>query len=195
MEITDSLRLVIPFGEGMIAYHTPISRDVYELNYAALNAMKSAMRSKGMYYYVEQGPIVAALTLRDEGALEAQRRGLEIDTRTPAFLAEIRRLTNILVPGVAGYDLLPVDAAISSGKLDTEDWAELESAIVFFTCLTCTAKKAERKAQAQGASKLLGGSITSLVPMEYAASLRTSTKATTGEVTAQKPATPLSIPC
>lgn len=194
MEITDSLNLAMPFGDGLYAYHTPISREVYVVNYAALNAARAALASKGMYYYLESGPLIAGMTLRDEGLAEARRRGNETDARTPVLLDEIKRLTTILVPGATGYDLLPVDVAISSGKVNPEDWQEVESALVFFTCLVPTAKRADRQARAEITSRLLGGSITSSTLTEYAASLKTSTKEEPGAKDAPKAKATSSIP-
>lgn len=175
MKITDSLNLAIPFGNGLTAFHTPISRSIYEAHYAVLNAALAAMGRKGLHYLRGSGPNIANLVLKDEGKRDAAERGEE--DNTPALLSEIKRLTNVLVPGPAGYDLLPVDTAISMGKLDEEDWGELEAGIVFFTCLVQTAKKADRAVVAKTAASTQGGSITSFAPMEYAASLQKSTKA------------------
>jgi hypothetical protein len=182
MQITDSLNLAVPFGNGMVAYHTPISRDIYEQHYAVLHATLAAMGRKGVHYLRTSGPSIAHMVLKDEGKRDAAERGEE--DRTPALLGEIRRLTNVLVPGVAGYDLLPVDAAISMGKLDEEDWGELEAQIVFFTCLVQTAKKADRTMVAASVASTVDGSITSSAPMEYIASLQKSTKVEPIPVTA-----------
>jgi hypothetical protein len=174
MQITDSLNLAIPFGNGMTAYHTSVSRAIYEANYAALHAALAAMGRKGAHYLKASGPNIANLVLKDEGKRDAAERGEE--DRTPALLGEIKRLTNVLVPGAAGYDLLPVDAAISMGKLDEEDWGELEAQIVFFTCLVQTARKSDRTMVAASVASIVDGSTTSSAPMVYAASLQTSTK-------------------
>jgi len=181
MQITDSLNLAIPFGNGLTAYHTSISRAIYEANYAVLHASLAAMGKKGAHYLKASGPNIANLVLKDEGKRDAAERGEE--DRTPALISEIRRLTNVLVPGPAGYDLLPIDNAISMGKLDEEDWLELEAQIVFFTCLVQTAKKADRTMVAASVASVVGGSITSLAPMTYAASLQTSTTAEPTPVT------------
>lgn len=186
MQITDSLNLAIPFGNGMVAYHASIARTVYEANYAVLHATLAAMSKRGVHYLRASGPSIANLVLKDEGKREATERG-EQDT-TPALLGEIKRLTNVLVPGAGGYELLPVDTAISQNKLDAEDWSELEAQIVFFTCLVQTAKKSDRVMVAASAASVMDGSTTSLVPMEYAASLQ---KSMTAEPT---PVTTSSIP-
>jgi hypothetical protein len=158
------------------AYHTPISKAVFDANYRILAATKSALSNRGAHYLMSAGPRIAALTLRDEGLRDAESRGRfdengnVQDDETKAFFTEIKRLTNILCPSAAGWELLPVDAAISSGKIDTENWEELESTIIFFTCHYSMAKKADRKRNAQSTASFLAGSITSLPPLEYAAS-------------------------
>jgi hypothetical protein len=165
------------------AYHSPISREVFEANYRILAATKSALAAKGSHYLMSSGPRIAALTLKDEGRKDAVDRGLfdedgnPQDEGTPALFAEIKRLTTILCPGPNGWDLLPVDTAISAGKIDSEDWEEVASSIVFFCCHYAMARKADRETVARGTASLLGSSITSSNPTEFVASLPTSTQA------------------
>lgn len=182
MQITDSLNLALPVGDGLTAYHIPISRQIYETHYSVINAVKAALSRKGIHYQMGSGPRIANLVLKEEGERDAAEResfdakGNAIDERTPALLSEIKRLTTILAPGAGGYELVPVDAAISQGKLDAEDWSELEAAIVFFTCHAMTARKMNRSSIATATASILNGSITSLSPMEYAAGSPISTK-------------------
>lgn len=182
MQITDSLNLAIPFGNGMVAYHTPVSRAIYEQHYAVLHATLAAMGRKGVHYLRTSGPSIAHLVLKDEGKRDAAERSEQ--DHTPALIGEIKRLTNVLAPSPAGYDLLPIDTAISMGKLDEEDWEEVVAAVVFFTCLVQTAKKSDRTMVATSVASTVDGSITSSGPMEYGASLRKSTKAESTSVTA-----------
>ncbi|KGC03236.1 hypothetical protein DM81_3476 [Burkholderia multivorans] len=196
IQINEAMNLVVPVvaddaGVKVWAYHTPISRQVFEANYRVLAATKAALMSKGSLYMMDSGPRIAALTLRDEGLREAEARGRfdakgqVVDEATPALLAEVRRLTMVLVPTANGWDLLPIESAVAAGKIDEEDQAETESAIVFFTCICALASKAERKVHAHSTASLLKGSITSLSPLEFSASLPTSTKgATSAQVVA-----------
>jgi len=188
IQINEAMNLVVPVvsdetGVKVWAYHTPISRQVFETNYRVLAATKASLMSKGGIYMMDSGPRIAALTLLDEGMRDAEARGRVdkdgrvIDEETPALMAEIRRLTMVLVPGPGGWDLLPIESAVAAGKIDAEDQAETESAIVFFTCICALASKAERKKQASSTASLLTGSITSLSPMEFADSLPNSMKA------------------
>jgi hypothetical protein len=185
MQINESLNLVLPVSETVKAYHTPISREVYEANFRILAATKAAIFSKGIHYAAGVGPEIAALTLKEEGKLESESRGVVFDPKHPekcdfgasAFLKEIERMTTILAPGDQGYDMVPVDAAIAQGVMDLDDWRDLESAIVFFTCQYAMNKKAVRKTLSESAALVTGGLITSLSLTEYADSLRTLTKA------------------
>lgn len=164
------------------AFHTPISKAVFDANYRLLAATKSAMAGKGAHYLMSAGPRIAALTMRDEGLLDAENRGRfdeagrPKDDETKAFFAEIKRLTTILCPGPNGWDYLPVDSAISSGRIDDEDWGEVEASIVFFSCHVAMAKKADRQRTAQATASLLNSSITSSPLTEWANSLPTSTQ-------------------
>ncbi|MEZ7525216.1 hypothetical protein, partial [Burkholderia vietnamiensis] len=156
----------------------------FDENYSLRWVSSAWTSTRGGIYMMDSGPRIAALTLLDEGMREAEARGsyakdgkTVLDEATPALMDEIRRLTMVLVPGPGGWDLLPIESAVAAGKIDEEDQAETESAIVFFTCICALASKAERKKQASSTASLLKGSITSLSPMEFADSLPSSTKA------------------
>jgi len=164
------------------AYHSPLSREVFEANYRILAATKSALAGKGSHYLMSSGPRIAALTLKDEGKKDAAVRGLfdsdgnPDDSETKALFAEIKRLTTILCPGANGWDMLPVDVAINQGKIDAEDWEEAASSVVFFTCHYAMARKADRETVARATASILASSITSLAPMEYVGSLPSLTQ-------------------
>jgi len=167
------------------AFHTPVSKAVFDQNFALLASTKAAMESKGRQYLMSAGPRVAALTLRDEGLRDAESSGRMDDDGNPkddevrAFFAELRRLTMILCPGQSGWDMIPVDQAISGGKIDQEDWEEVESAIVFFTCHYSMARKADRARVSQATASFLKASTTSSPLSAYLASLQNSTQAAT----------------
>lgn len=173
MKLNEKLNLVLPVGDRQ-AYHTPISREVFEANYRILAATKAAVSSKGIYYQMDAGPRIAALALKDEAKKDAEERGDEFDS-AKALVEEIKRLTMILCPSERGWDMLPVDAAISAGHIDLDDWREAESAIVFFTCLWSLAAKTDKPKVATATAGLLKASTTPLTPSEFVASLLDST--------------------
>lgn len=165
------------------AYHTPISKEIFDAHFRVLAATKSALDGRGPHFLMSSAPRIAALTLFDEGRKDAIVRGAvngeghASDDDTKALVGEIKRLTTILSPGSNGWDMLPVDAAISSEKLDMEDWEEVLSSIVFFTCHYAMSRKADRTVTARAYASLLDASITSSTLSEYAASLPNSTSA------------------
>jgi hypothetical protein len=167
------------------AFHAPVSKAVFDQNFALLASTKAAMEGKGRQYLMSAGPRIAALTLRAEGLRDAEDRGRVDDKGNPkddevkAFFAELRRLTTILCPGHGGWEMLPVDLAISGGKIDAEDWEEVESAIVFFTCHYSMAKKADRKRISQATASFLKASTTPSPLSVWIASLPSSTPAAT----------------
>lgn len=191
MRIDDNLKLVIPIRTETVetvhedgkkedvertvihAYHTPISREVFEVNYRALSETKARIFGKGTAYAASSGPMIASLTFREIAKDIAMERG-EKDPDT-SLLMEIRRLTTVLAPTASGYELLPVDIAISREIVDPDEWRETESFLVFFTSLFSMTRKAHRKEIGESLAGILRGSITSFPPMEYLDSLRTST--------------------
>lgn len=187
--INDALNLVIPVrsndsGVEIYAYHTPISREVFEANYRPLAAAKSALSAKGVYYMMDAGPKIAALTLKDEGKKDAQEQGDAGDGGVSALLGEIKRLTMILAPSGGTWNMLPVDGAIAQGIIDADEWSEAESAIVFFTFHSALSRKAERARVATATASVLKGWSTSSSATEYIASLPTSTSSVASAVKA-----------
>ncbi len=189
MKIDEATNLVVPIAEGINCYHVPISREVFELNYLILSATKSAIGSKGIHYEMQSGPQIASLTLMDEARKEAVERG-DVDDEgvenvkpAKALLAEIKRLTTVIVPGEDGFNVVPVNLAISEGHIDEEDWREAESALVFFTCYYAMAKRSKRSKLANATASLLLGSMTSLTATAYAGSLQTSMKGGDTQIT------------
>lgn len=181
MKIDASTNLVFPITDKINGYHVPISHEVFELNYRILSATKAAIESKGVHYQMGSGPQVATLTLLDEATKDAIERGDVDENEIPdisdahALLGEIKRLTTVMVPGNEGYNIIPVNLAVTEGEFDKEDWSEALSALVFFTCHYYMVKKRNRISLATATALLLGGSITSLSAMAFTESLPTST--------------------
>ncbi len=176
LTIDGDLNLVLPVGELKV-YHTPISRQVFEANYKALAVTRVELAGHGLDFQMDAGPRIAALTLMDE----LRKSGDE--EKGKAFMTELSRLSMILIPAEQGWEMKPVSVAISSGKLDAEEWREVESAIVFFTAHYSMAKKSERVKMMDAVASLLMGSSTSLACSDFVASLPKPT--TDGTIAAQ----------
>ena len=190
MQLNDAMNLVIPLrsddrGVQVYGYHTPISREVFEANFMILAATRATMAAKGVQFMMGSGPSVAALILKDEAKKDAESRGDFDDEGKPsdraakALLAELKRLTTLVAPGPNGWDMIPVEAALSKGIIDADDWREAESALVFFTCHYALAKRAERALVVPATARVLTGLNTSSTLSEFVNSLQTSMQAET----------------
>lgn len=175
-------RKIIDLVPVLWAYHTPITKEVFEQNYLILTDTKDALFSKGSRYAGDNGPRIARLVLRDVAEAQGKEDSAE------AVFGEIRRLTMILLPdGKKGFKQTPVEIAIQRKAIDPEEWEEVESALVFFTCAYMSANITGRRKVAELLASALRGSITSLSLTEFAASLRTSTQIETTEPGAEIP--------
>lgn len=178
MQITDTLALTFEVGKCR-GYSTPISREVFEANFKLIANTKAELFGKSAQATFRVAPLVAALTLQDEGRKLAEESESEGDGGARALLAEITRLTVILVPGKDGWDTVPVEAAINSKHIDSDEWREALSELVFFTVSYALTRKSERKEAVDGLCLITNFSPTSLSCEDFARSLKTSTSAAT----------------
>lgn len=183
MKITADLKLVVPIyidesGAPILqAYHVPISREVFEANYRIISATHAAIFDRGAHHAAITGPVIARLRMKDEGMADARMNNMTGDGGVDALFAEIKRLTTILAPCSTGWDMLPVDTAIMRKDLEPEDWDEVLSKIVFFTCAYAMVTRQRRNEMAGAIAGMLAGSITSSSLTEFVAGLPRSTVA------------------
>ncbi|MBW8067065.1 MAG: hypothetical protein GJU73_06410 [Ferrovum sp.] len=194
MRIDDNLNLVFPIRtetieEGKItkeipliyAFHSPITREVYEANYRIMALAKSVIYAKGIQFAVGTGPLIASLVLKEEAHRDAEERGIpDPDLASRAFLAEIKRLTMIVGPSDNGFKPLPVDAALSSGMIDADEWREAESQLVFFSVTSYLVKQSKKKMAMDSAAFFLGGGLVSSNCTEWAVFSPTSSPSAPG---------------
>lgn len=176
-DATKEIEVNVP---SLWAYSAPLSRQVFEANWRVLAAAKADIYGKGRSYTIGSAPSVAALAIREAAKAISEESGEPI---TDALFAEFRRLTTVLNPTDDGYALLPIDVALKQQIISAEDWSEAESSIAFFTCAYVMEPRASRVAIARFHASIIGASITSLSPTEFAKSLRTSTPAETSAQT------------
>jgi hypothetical protein len=180
LKISENTNLIVTMydEEGEIyayAHSTPVSYEVFELNYRLISRTYAAILENGAQFMDIVGPKTAAISLREAG------RTLYADEQDPAaraeaFLAEIRRLTTIVVRNDAGYQPVPFTAAVDRKMITVPDAREVESAIVFFTVCWHMLPRPLR-ANLCRATLGWGGQTSSLSTTEFIASLRTSSVA------------------
>lgn len=179
MKIDKKLNLLVEVetNEGTIFVHsTPLSREVFERYFLIIGKTFASLISEGLSFV--SGPRVAAMMLRkiaqDAGAWDGR------DGINNGLMAEIRRLSNVVIPGTSGWKTMPFQDAIDKKAMDDEDVAEVEGLITFFICASAMSRRNEIGPVLER-MRLWGALTTSLNSTEYAASLPTSTTAETSE--------------
>ena len=174
------------------AFHTPITRDVFEANYRIIAAKRdlfagisSITDARALMAAYTDAAKVATYALVDAARADAIAHGDDDPPARPpaagAFLAELERRTWILAPTDAGFDQVPAAIAVSRGIIDADEWAEALSGIVFFTVAWQMSRKADREWMAPLWASVLPGLTTSSSLLEYLASLQTLTPSATSE--------------
>jgi len=182
LRINERLNLVVPlYGDNdqIYAYvhSSPISREVFEANFLLISKTFAAIHGEGLGEIA--GPRVAAMLMR-ETAKRMTPRG-EASIELP-LLDEIRRLSNVVMPGLSGWTTMPLHDAIAGRLIDSDDVAEVENALVFFTSMSAMHRKQVIAEILPGAARLWGAQTTSSDCMAFVASLPTSIPgANTGE--------------
>lgn len=135
--INKRLNLVLSverLDKSIVHVHSvPISREVYETHYTFITMVMSSMYSDD--FSPATCSRIAYHRMRELAAREENRsRFGDIDK---TLLAEIWRLTNVLVPGDRGWETVPfyevMEGANGQGPLDLDDVREVQNYICFFT--------------------------------------------------------------
>jgi hypothetical protein len=171
-----NLVLTVDTDDGPVHIHSaPISREIFEDNFLPISRAFTSVYTNGLGPVT--GPRVAALLLKQE----AQTLGVWERTQQ-SLMAEIYRLTNVVIPGEHGPEQIPFDVAKKRGVLDDDAASEVENCIVYFTCASSIHLKAEMAVALEGLNTLWGAQTTSSNVTEYMRSLPTLTpEETTGE--------------
>jgi hypothetical protein len=178
VNINRALHLVIPIdrpnGGQIYAHSTPISSEVFthNKNWEAISIVYAKIIERGPGYILASGAKIAGLMLREVCKDAGTWDGPEGIERT--LLAEIRRLTNILVPGERGWEMFPLDDARNKKIIDADDADEVESAIIFFTVFSRMLRKTQIPLL-ENAASMFGARTESLACSEFLRSLPTLT--------------------
>lgn len=174
LRIDDRLNLVIPLyrDDGALYVHTaPLSREVFEQHYMVIAKAFTAMTTEGLS--VVAGPRVAALVLKDMAQQMGRWDGPQGVERT--LMNEYVRLSNVAVPGEAGWEQMPLAVALNKHLLTEDEKAEVIGAIVFFTCNSALHRKDVLEVVLNNLCDLWGTQTTSLGFTEFTGSLPTLT--------------------
>lgn len=183
MRINNKLNLIIPVDTdaGTVHVHTtPLARETFEEYFMLISKTFAGIYRQGLS--VVAGPRVAMLllkqTARESGVLEGPKR-------EPAALliAEMRRLTNVAIPGASGWQFYPLQDVVDRELLDPDDLSEVEGAVCFFICASAMHRRKELPDILVGMTSLWDAQISSSSFTEFAASLPPLTEATDSMMT------------
>ena len=185
--INKRLYLVIPIeredGSLIYTHSAPLKREVFDQNAIVLAKTFAAIHQEGLGAIA--GPRVAFIFLKK---IAEQMGNWEEIEKT--LVEEIRRLTNVMVPGDRGWETLPYREALQKNIISPDDAAEVDNAVTFFIVASAMHRRAILEPILRGAATLWGGEIVSLNSTEYANSLPMLTETVnTGEKTK-----PLQVP-
>jgi hypothetical protein len=177
VNIDRRLNLVQTFetNAGTVHVHsTPISHEVWRDYFLILSKTYSQIFAQGLG--IAAGPQTAGMLLeklaRADNVWDGPN-GVE-----SGLMAEIRRLTNVIIPGPKGWDTIPYETALQRGIFDGESIDGIEGAIVFFICASALLRGSRERQRLtillSGLELQLAARSTSLDCMAWAASLPTS---------------------
>lgn len=187
MKIDKRLNLVIPiFDESpkpkIVCYvhSTPISEETFDAFWEPIGITFNRIYSGGLG--VPAGARLADKMLRKvslelgvwEGASGVQN----------GLINEIHRLTNVLITGPAGWQMVPYHDAVQKQVIDKRDAAGIEAALVFFTVASTMHRRNDLTGILELAGSLWGLQIESRNCTELMSYLRTSTAAENSGATA-----------
>ena len=182
MRINRQLNLVQDFetDKGTLYLHSmPLSAEVWRNYFLVLTKTYSQLFAQGIHTIA--GPAIARLMLEQIARADGVWEG--VAGVQQGLLPEIRRLSNVLAPTGAGWDMVPYEVALQQGLIDTETAEEMEGALVFFICASAVLRgpKAREKLEILLGmiERLWGAQNTLLDVTAFRASLPTSTPAET----------------
>ena len=176
MLVTRALSLTFPVDRDDGPAHIismPISQAVFETYFLAITKTYVALRENGPEWFMRIGPTVAALTLKTVAVKDdvwEGEGGVE-----QGLMAEIRRLTQVALPGPDGWSTIPFQEARDRKRLSPEDISEVENALVFFTVTSASVRRREMEGMQKMVAGVLDGSLISCSVTDFVASLPIST--------------------
>lgn len=197
MSINRSLNFVLPVdvspGVKYYVHSTPIGFETFETYFEVMGKAFTQLFAGG--YGPVTGPKLAKMMVKkiseNMGIWKSNRDFVGVED---GLFAEIRRLTNVVLPGPNGWSTIPFEEAIRAEKFDAEDLRDIENAITFFILASALHKKENRRPALEVFIGLWGAQLELLNCMEFAASLTTSTTEETPIFPSMAEEKPSSIP-
>lgn len=172
--INKRLNLVVPVerddGSTLHIHAMPLATEVFQRYFLPISKTFARLYAEGIASIA--GGRVAAMMLRQV----AEEMGKTEDVEQ-GLLEEIKRLSNVLVLTPQGWKTEMLHNALARGLVTPDEWEEAEGAVVFFIVASAMHKRTTLPGILAGLAQLWGAQATPLNCTEYAASLRTSTKA------------------
>jgi hypothetical protein len=181
MRLNRRLNLVIPLhaddGKTVLAYvhAVPLGEEIVEKYYQVLGQTFTAIYTQG--FGVAAGPGVGYRLLRQLS--EAQKIWDDLGDEPGVkngLVEEMLRLSSVVSPVKGRWQALPVRLAADQGFIDPEDLREIENALVFFTAVSATLPRTQRREHLDSACNLWGWQITSSDCSGFVSGLKTSTE-------------------
>lgn len=193
VKINKRLNLVLPAtvnerGRTVAAYvhSTPISKEVFDRYFEIIGLTQSRLLEGGVVHSIASAPRIACLTMRKiaekQGEWDdAQEEGQKVVGVKNGLVAEITRLTNVLAPTERGWELVPLEQAVSQGYFSPEEADEVTNVVTFFTVASWMYPAETWEGMRDQTMATWGGQTTSSSATEYLASLPTSTETETSQ--------------
>ena len=173
MRLDTKLNIVVEVetsAGSMFVHSTPLSNDVFEKYFLVISKTFAALIGQGLSFV--SGPRVAALMLKKVAKDMGEWDGA--DGAQNGLMAEIRRLSNVMLPSPAGWQMVPYHTAIEREMMDSQDVNEVDGIICFFICAAAMTRRKEI-GPVLDMMRVWGARSTSLDCMAFRASLPIST--------------------
>jgi len=179
MRIDRNLNLVMQIqtaNSGTVFIHSvSVGREIFEKFYLQIGKVFSqCFDGVSSAHLALSAPQLAYPALKSISIADGNWEGR--DGVNFGLINEIKRLTNVLVSGENGWQMLPFDVAVKQNILDEDEESEAISSLVFFTAISKVAPKELKNSFLEMAGSLRGWELTSSDCTAYLTGLTTSTK-------------------
>jgi hypothetical protein len=180
LRIEKALNLTQEFetDKGTVYLHSmPISKEMWRRYFLILSKTYSQLFAPDLLNAYSLGPPPARLMLQHVATLNRVWEGE--DGVEQVLLAEIRRLSNVVMQSEGRWQTVPYDQVLRQKLIDEDDLEDMENCLIFFICVSAYLRGRRNKEKLDSVLTMMksqwNAPTTSLACMEFAASLPTST--------------------